>query len=110
MMTMSENENEIVAEDIEQQQQQLRNELSFLFGKDTVEQAELIDVVDLQLNNDMTQCISRGVTRLKQLKDMPDAQQKFIRELNPAEQLLVCMWVMEMNLIDKLRSDSYING
>lgn len=107
MMTKNERENETVAEDIEQQQLNLHKELSFLFGEETVEQAEIIDVVDLQLNNDMTQCISRGVTRLKQLKDMPDAQQKFIRELNPAEQLLVCMWVMEMNLIDKLRSGSY---
>jgi hypothetical protein len=97
-------------ENIERQQQQLHNELAFLFGKETVEQAEVIDVVDLQLNQDMTQCISKGVTRLKQLKDMPDAQQKYIRELNPAEQLLVCMWVLEMNLLDKLRSHSYIAG
>ena len=97
-------------ENFERQQQQLHNELAFLFGEETVEQAEVIDVVDLQLNQDMTQCISRGVTRLKQLKDMPDAQQKYIRELNPAEQLLVCMWVLEMNLLDKLRSHSYISG
>lgn len=97
-------------ENIERQQQQLHKEMAFLFGEETVEKAEIIDVVDLQLTKDMTECISRGVTRLKQLKDMPDAQQKYIRDLNPAEQLLVCMWVMEMNLLDKLRSHSYIAG
>jgi hypothetical protein len=106
---MDEYDNEIATEDIEQIQQQLYKELVFLFGEETVEQARLIDVVDLQLNKDMTQCISKGVTRLKQLKDIPDAQQKFIQELKPAEQILVCMWIMEMNLIDKLQSNSYIN-
>ncbi len=105
---MKEIDDDIAAEEFEQHQLHLHNELMFLFGKDTVEQAEIIDVVDIKLNNDMTQCISRGVTRLKQLKDMPDAQQKYIQELNPAEKILVCMWIMEMNLLEKLQSKSYI--
>ncbi len=74
-----------------------------LFGNDIVEQARLIDVVDLNLNDSMTSCISAGVTSLKQLRGDPSAQHRFVAAMQPGEQLLLCMWVLEMELLDKIR-------
>ena len=77
-------------------------DLSVLFGKKIVEQACLIDVADLNLNEEMIRCITAGVTRLKQLKGNPDAQINLIKKLEPGETLLLCMWIMDMCLIEKI--------
>jgi hypothetical protein len=80
--------------------------LSLLFGPETVEQARLIDVVDLNLNESMIECISKGVTTLKQLRGDPGAQRDLIRNLSQGERLLLCMWIMEMDLLGKIRERS----
>jgi hypothetical protein len=85
-------------------------ELSFLFGKDIVEQALLIDVVDLNLSDAMTRSISEGVTRLKKVRDQPENQLKLINDMTPGERLVICMWIMDMNLLDKLQSRSYLQS
>lgn len=76
--------------------------LSKLFGSDTVEQARLIDVVDLNMDERMTSTISSGLTRLKQLKNNPPAQFALVAQMEPGERLLLCMWIMEMDLLDKI--------
>ena len=78
-------------------------ELSKLFGSDIVEQAHLIDVVDLNMDERMTAAISMGLTRLKQLKNNPAAQIAQIAEMAQGERLLLCMWIMEMDLLDKIQ-------
>jgi hypothetical protein len=85
-------------------------ELSFLFGKEIVEQARLIDVVDFNLSDEMTKCISKGVTRLKNLHNQADAQIQFIEEMAPGERLVLCMWIMEMDLLPKLQSSNYVQS
>ena len=78
-------------------------QLSSLFGSDTIEQARLVDVADLNLNERMICCITNGLTRLKQMRNNPDAQTTFVRTMEPGERLLLCMWVLEMDLLDKIR-------
>ncbi len=80
------------------------SKLSVLFGSDTVEQARLIDVVDLILDARMTACITNGLTRLKQLSNNPSAQKALLAAMEPGERLLLCMWIMEMDLLDKIQS------
>lgn len=94
-------------DDIEAIDARYRRELSWLFGSDTVEQAALIDVVDLNMNEEMTRCISAGVTQLKKLRGQPGAQREFIQGRAPAERMLLCMWIMEMGLLDKLQTQGY---
>jgi len=84
----------------------LDRELVELFGHEIVNQAQLVDVADLNLDEKMIACISTGVTRLKQLRNNPGAQQKLLAAMGPGEQLLLCMWVMEMDLLDKIRGQS----
>lgn len=76
--------------------------LTTLFGAAIVEQAKLIDVVDLNLDDKMTACISAGVTGLKQRRGDTAGLRSYVESLQPGEQLLLCMWIMEMELADKL--------
>lgn len=85
-------------------------ELSFLFGEETVEQANQIDIIDLNLNKDITETISKGVNQLKTLKNNPDAQLKLIKEMAPGARIVLCMWIMEMELLDKIQVRSYFNS
>ncbi len=78
-------------------------DLFVLFGKETVKQASLIDVADLNLNEEMIKCITAGVTRLKQLQGNPDAQINLVKEMEPGERLMLCMWIMDMNLLEKIQ-------
>lgn len=74
-----------------------------LFGDDIVEQAMLIDAVDLNLSDSMTTAISAGVAGLKQRRGDMAAQRRFVAAMQPGEQLLLCMWVLEMELLDRIR-------
>ena len=89
--------------------QSLNKELSFLFGQDLVEQAEQIDIVDLNLNDDITKAISTGIKQLKNLKNNPEAQLDFINSLSSGSRIVLCMWIMEMGLLDKIQTRSYIS-
>lgn len=73
-----------------------------LFGDDIVEQAQLIDATDLNLDDRMTSSISAGVTGLKQLRGDPAAQRQFIATMQPGERVLLCMWILEMELLAKI--------
>ncbi|MGY8813137.1 MAG: hypothetical protein ACKVHQ_00260 [Gammaproteobacteria bacterium] len=107
---MDESSNDIDQYDSIADKKRQEVELSFLFGKDIVEQARLIDVVDLNLSDAMTRSISEGVTRLKKIRDQPENQLKLINNMTPGERLVVCMWIMDMNLLDKLQSRSYLQS
>lgn len=85
----------------------LKKELAFLFGSETVGLTSQIDIVDLNLNEKMIDCITAGVRRLKELKADPDAQRNFVNRLEPGAQLLLCMWIMDMELLDKIQDQSY---
>jgi len=89
-----------------QKQQHQFNELSFLFGRETVEQASMIDIADLNLNDEMTASISNGITRLKKLRNNSDGQVELLNRMGSGERLLLCMWVMDLDLLDKILSAS----
>jgi len=86
----------------------LRNELAFLFGTDTVELAGQIDIANLKLNDKMIDSIGAGVRRLKELRDDPGAQLQLIKAMDQGARLLLCMWIMEMDLLEKIQNGSYI--
>jgi hypothetical protein len=91
----------------EQERLRLDGELSYLFGSETVAQAALIDAADLNLNEVMTACITDGLTRLKQLRNDPGAQLALVRGMQPGERLVLCMWIREMGLLDKIQARPY---
>lgn len=88
---------------------QLNEELSFLFGRVTVEQANQIDIVDLNLNEKMLDCISTGVRKLKELKNNPQAQVAMVNEMEAGARIVLCMWIMDMGLLEKIQSQPYVN-
>ena len=83
-------------------------ELAFLFGRETVEQADRLDIADLSLNDEIVACITDGVRILKELQDNPAAQVNFVNSLEPGARLLLCMWVMDMGLLKKIQKSSYL--
>jgi len=85
----------------------LARELSFLFGGDIVEQARLIDIADLNFTDEMTDGIGVGIRKLKQLRHHPVAQRQWISEQAPGLCLLLCLWIMDMDLLDKIQIRSY---
>ena len=87
----------------------LINELSFLFGKEIVSQAEQIDIADINLNQDIVDCIAAGVKKLKQFKGRPKEQQEFISGLTVGEKLILCLWIKDMDLLDKIQASSYLD-
>ena len=88
----------------------LRNELAFLFGTDTVELAGQIDIANLNLNDKMIDSIAAGVKKLKELRDDPGAQLHLIKAMDQGSRLLLCMWIMDLNLLDKIQNGSYIKN
>ena len=85
------------------EEDQAESELARLFGQDTVNQARLIDAAHLNLDDSMTACITAGLNRLKQTRNDPAAQGAVISAMQPGERLLLCMWIIEMELLDKIR-------
>ena len=97
----------VVAPDAAQDVERVDRELSWLFSRETVEQARLIDVADLNLGDDMIRTIGAGVNRLKQLRHDPRAQAELVRAMAPGERLVLCLWIMDMDLLDRIRSAPY---
>lgn len=87
-----------------------QDELAFLFGKETVEQAVQLDIADLRLSDEIVACIADGIRTLKQLRDKPAAQVDFVNSLQPGARLLLCLWVMDMGLLEKIQRRSYLRG
>jgi len=96
-----------VEQDIAEEASLVR-ELSFLFGDDIVEQARLIDIADLNLMDEMTAIIGEGIRQLKQLKHDPQAQRQWVSEQESGLRLLLCLWIMDMGLLDKIQTRSYL--
>ena len=84
------------------------DELAFLFGRETVEQADQLDIADLNLNEEIVASIAGGIRTLKELQDNPGAQVNFVNGLEPGARLLLCLWVMDMGLLEKIRRRSYL--
>lgn len=80
----------------------LVQELVFLFGEEIVEQARLIDIADLNITDEMTARIGEGVRQLKELKEDPGAQRQWISKQEPGLHLLLCLWIMDMDLLGKI--------
>lgn len=86
----------------------LDRELSFLFGEDIVVQARLLDAADLNLSDEMTAIIGQGIRQLKQLKNNPQAQRQWLSEQAPGSRLLLCLWLIDMDLLEKIQTRSYL--
>jgi hypothetical protein len=102
---MSENATD-VSDDLRHSKEEAEHqiqELSQLFGVDTVEQARQIDVADLNMNDKMIATISDGVRKLKGLRMDPGAQRHLISGMEPGARLVLCLWIMDMGLLQKIR-------
>ena len=95
-------------EDLAESDRRRNAELAYLFGQESVEQVSQIDAADLSLNKDMTDCISLGVRQVKEQKNNPHAQKKLLEKMSPGERLVLCLWIMDMDLLDKIQMRSYL--
>ena len=55
----------------------------------------------------MTASIGEGIRQLKQLKHDPEAQRQWVSEQAPGLRLLLCLWIMDMDILDKIQTRSY---
>ena len=86
-----------------EEDERITEELAILFGRDTVNLARQIDIIDLNLNEEMTKSITSGVSKLKELKSDPVAQIRLIKGMEAGARLILCMWIMDMGLLDKIQ-------
>ena len=89
------------------EQAHIAHELSFLFGNSIVAQAQLVDAGILNMTDAMTKAVGNGLRQLKQLINDPGAQQRWVSEQAPGLQLLLCLWIIDMELLDKIQICSY---
>jgi len=82
---------------------QSRERLALLFGEETVGLASHLDAADLNLSDAMTTAIAEGVRRLKELSTDPQAQRHLVEDMAPGTRLLLCLWVMDMELLDRIQ-------
>ena len=111
MMSPANQEDEFEAteefdDSVERRQRQTR-ELTWLFGEEIFEQADQVDIADINMTQEITDAIGRGVKKLKELINDPSAQRTFITSLEPGAQILLCLWIMDMDLLDKIQSHPY---
>ena len=90
--------------DFAAEKMKVHQKLAVLFGEDIVEQADLIDIADLNISDKMTGCITDGVVQLKKLKGKVESQRGLIDALSQGEKLVLCMWILEMDLLDKIQA------
>lgn len=91
------------------EEESLARQLSCLFGQAIVEQARLLDIADLNLTDDMAAAIADGIRQLKQQKDDFAAQKQWVSKQEPGLQLLLCLWIMDMGLLDKIQVRSWLS-
>ena len=91
-----------------EENERAQDELAFLFGRETVDQAGQLDIADLGLSDEIAASIADGIRTLKQLRDKPAAQVNFVNSLQPGARLLLCMWIMDMDLLKKIQKRSYL--
>lgn len=84
-------------------------EMSFLFGEDIVEQSRILDIAQLNLSDEMTAVIGKGINKLKELKNNPEAQRQWVHDQPLGSQLLLCLWIIDMGLLHKIQSRSYLS-
>ncbi len=92
------------------EEESLTCELAFLFGKAIVEQARLIDVANLNMTDAMTAAIAEGIKKLKELRNNPAAQQEWVMQQPEGLKLVLCLWIMDMDLLGKIQVRSYLDG
>jgi 3-oxoacyl-(acyl-carrier-protein) synthase len=97
-MTDAENE---LTQDIAKDELQA-SQLALLFGRDIVEQARLVDIADLNMTDQMAAEIGAGIKQLKQLRESPEQQRQWLEKQESGLQLLLCLWVMDMGLLEKI--------
>lgn len=76
--------------------------LAFLFGDAIVEQARIVDIADLNMTDQMTAEIGAGIKQLKQFRESPVQQRQWLEKQEPGLQLLLCLWIMDMGLLEKI--------
>lgn len=91
-------------------EESLAGALSFLFGADIVGQARLIDIADLNMTDEMAAAVGEGVRQLKQLKHDPEGQRQWLDKQQPGLRLLLCLWIMDMDLLDKVQAGPVTAG
>ncbi len=54
------------------------------------------------MTDQMTAEIGAGIKQLKQLRESPVQQRQWLEKQEPGLQLLLCLWIMDMGLLEKI--------
>ena len=83
-------------------QQQRERELSALFGKELVDRARFTDPAELDLSAELMDTVWTGADQLLRDAGNPTVQRAFVEQLPDAVRLVLCMWIMDLELAGKL--------
>ena len=85
----------------------IESELACLFGKKTVTRAKRTDIVDLRVDADFMDGIADTAGQLLEAKDNPRKQRRLVGSMDQDKRLVLCMWVMDMEMTDRLMTNLY---
>ena len=77
-------------------------ELAVLFGDVTVRIARMVDPVMLALSADLMDRVHDGADALLARSGRPGAQRRYVAGLPSDVRLILCMWMMDLDLAAKL--------
>jgi len=82
----------------------LETELACLFGRETVTQARCTDIADLELDAVFMDGIAETAGQLIQAKGQPRDQRALVEGMGRDKRLVLCMWLIDTDMADKLVS------
>ena len=77
-------------------------ELVSLFGADMVSKAQATDVAGLSLSAELMDAVHDAADRLLTVAGRPEEQRRIVSELPSLTRLVLCMWIMDMELAARL--------
>jgi len=81
--------------------ERLKHELISLFGRDRVERAEVLDVVDLPITAAAMQTVQVAADALLKETGKAHRQRELVDDLDNTTALLLCMWLMDTDFMGR---------
>ena len=83
-------------------QHRRERELAALFGNDLVHRASVTDPAELDLSAELMDAVWDAADRLLRDAGNPPAQRAYVEGLSAAVRLVLCMWILDLDLAGKL--------
>ena len=85
-------------------------ELKLLFGEPVAYLAQITDIANLDLSEELMEAVHDGADTLLTMRGQPKMQQRYIERMSFTTRLVLCMWLMDTEMASKLIRAVYAKG